>query len=744
MYLKIDSLAFKGEKCLKTCAKVAIDARHPSIKKEYIYLIPEELAPSIARGAVVQVPFNKVKVDGIVTEVLDSVDNLDFRLRKIIKQYPFNISSVMMQIGVELSRYYGTALIDILKLMLPPQWKMRCKTVFYAVTKSNKISSRAFRQKSILDLLINSGPHSLKSISKKLNISLSSASSGTTALVKKGFVKKKEITVKNKLKNVPIPQTPHYKLSNDQIRVIDIILQNYMDEKKNVLLYGVTGSGKTEVYIQCIKEILQKGKRALLLVPEISLTPQMSAIFYKRFPGKVAILHSRLSLGARSDEWFRIYENDAKVIIGARSAVFAPIDDLGIIIIDEEHEGSYKQFDYPYYDARKVAEIRAKNQNAMLVLGSATPSVESYYKAVQGKYLLTKLTKRVSGQSLPQIEAVDMRQEMKAGHYSIFSRQLLKEIKMTLSRNKQIILFLNRRGHSTFVLCRDCGFVLKCPYCDISLTYHFNDRMTKCHYCGYQIPAPDICPKCKSRKIRYFGVGTQKVEQEVKKWFPNIKTLRVDSDSTSQKGVLEKTMASFRRGEAHVLVGTQSVAKGLDFPNVALVGVINADTALNMPDFRSEERTFQLITQVAGRAGRGHFPGKVYVQTYNPESFSITTACNFDISGFYNKEMQNRFNAKFPPFCHLLNIIFTGPREEIIEKEASKIKKSIRDLQLNDIKIYGPAPAPKARIRDNFRYNILVKSKEVRNLIEIQDFLKRVVCNKNIKIAWDMDPQDLM
>lgn len=732
------------------CAKVAIDVKHPSIKKEFLYKVPSYYISknTIKAGDIVQVPFNQAKVDGVVTKVIEiKEDTVDFKLRDIIKKYPFKLSAEMLQLGKILARYYGTAIIDFLRLMLPPKAGVKYQ-FFYNVTTCNAVfSNRAYSQKKIYNELANSGPLTIEKLANKLNMTKSAVRSTMTTLVKKGLVKKERKIIYMKQSPISnLKEKRHYSLTPEQQRAIKTIRESYLKEKKTVLLHGVTGSGKTEVYIRCIEKVLKQGKQALLLVPEISLTPQMLSIFRLRFPGKVAELHSKLSPSERFSEWQRIYNNDAKVVIGARSAVFAPLKKLGLIIIDEEHDSSYKQFDFPYYDARKVAQLRAKQHDVLLILGSATPSIESYYQASNNKFGYAKLTKRVFNRPLPTIEIIDMREELKSGNRLIFSRKLLKGLQQTLSLGYQSILFLNRRGHSTFVLCRDCGFVLKCPYCDISLTYHFKDKLAKCHYCGFQVKAPDICPSCRSIKIRYFGAGTQKVEREVQRLFPKISTLRVDSDATAKKGALENIMKRFRRQEAQVLIGTQTVAKGLDFPKVALVGVISADTALNMPDFRAAERTFQQITQVSGRAGRGSIPGKVYVQTYSPESFAIKTACNNDFENFYNEELQNRYILKYPPFCCLLNIVFTGPYEKQILKESTKIRQRIENQFGNNIDIFGPAPSPRAKIKDNFRYNILLKAKDPKPLIKIQDFLKNPGnrINQNIKISWDMDPQDLL
>ena len=727
-------------------ASVAVDVKHPKAKKEYTYLVPKGLASSINVGDLVCVPFNNIKVSGVVTQLSKlTQSSLDYKLKAIISKEAVSLPTCLMHLSRVLAKYYGTAVIDFLKLMLPPKVSIKKLIVYSICSTENVISNRAVNQKQVYEFIFKNGPATAQNISEKLKIPLSSVRSALTALTKKGILKKEYRAFRRKPMVINSEKNHiHINLTMQQQNAIESITDIFSNSKKTTLIYGVTGSGKTEVYIRAIQNVLHQGKSVLMLVPEISLTPQMLSIFSQRFPGKTAVIHSRLSSGERFDEWERINTGSARVILGARSAVFAPVRDLGMIIIDEEHEASYKNGEHPYYDARTVAQFRAKHENAMLLLGSATPSVESFYKVAKGEYALVKLTKRVSGRPLPKLEIIDMISELKSGNRHIFSRKLLAGIKATLDAKKQVILFLNRRGHSTFVICRNCGFVLKCKYCDISLTYHFKDKTAKCHYCGYTVKAPDLCPECKGENIRYFGAGTEKVEQEVKRFFPDCKTLRIDSDSTSKKGSMEKMLLDFKKGAAQILIGTQAVAKGLDFPNVALVGIISADTALNMPDFRCGERTFQLITQVAGRAGRGDTPGKVYVQTYAPESFAIKSACNLNITGFYQDELKIRYKALYPPFCHMLNIRFKGRHEDEVKKEAENVKKMLYQNYNQEVKIYGPVPAPKSKIKENYRYNILLKSKQIQVLTDICNQMQIINNNSLVDIAWDMEPQDLL
>lgn len=537
-------------------------------------------------------------------------------------------------------------------------------------------------------------------------------------------------------------------LTDEQQSVIGKILNGYLTEKnRNYLIYGVTGSGKTEVYIQLIHYFVNNGKQAIMLVPEISLTPQTIERFKGRF-NRVAVLHSRLSTGERYDEWKRIKSGEVDVVIGARSAVFAPLNKLGIIIIDEEHENSYKSDKTPKYHTREVAKKRCEIEDAVLVLGSATPSLETFYDASNGKYILCTMNKRVHNRDLPALEIVDMRQEIESGNRTIFSKRLYDEIKNTLSNNHQIILFLNRRGFSTFVSCRKCGYVMKCPKCDVSLTYHIDKNILNCHYCGFTTKSPNFCPKCNSSYIKFFGVGTQKIESEVKKYFPNARVLRMDLDTTSQKGSHDKIYRAFKNKDADILIGTQMITKGLDFQDVTLVGVVAADMTLNIPDYRACERTFQLITQVAGRAGRGEYEGKVIVQTYNSEHYSILSALHHDYVGFYNKEIMIRQTFNYPPFSDLVNIVVSSKIENeassIINEITSKMKNAIRQ-SIDDIIILGPAPAPMYKINTYFRWQTILKGKinmDFRK--QIKELIYTVsVQYKTAKIMVDLNPVSL-
>lgn len=478
------------------------------------------------------------------------------------------------------------------------------------------------------------------------------------------------------------------------------------------LLYGVTGSGKTEVYMRAAQKCLDKGRQVIMLVPEISLTTQIIQRFIGRFGAeRIAVLHSRLSLGERHDEWMRIKEGQVSIVIGARSAVFAPLADIGMIILDEEHEATYKSDMTPKYDAVEVALKRLQQHRGILLCGSATPGVSTYYRSQQGIYKRLELTERYNQVALPQVEVIDMRRELKDGNKTIVSRALDREMARALEKKQQIILFLNRRGYSTFISCRECGTVLKCPSCGISLTYHKEEERAVCHYCGYEEEPPARCPSCGSRYIRYFGTGTEKVEEQVKELFPEAVIQRLDLDSTRRKGSIESILTRFRKGKIDILVGTQLVAKGLDFRNVGLVGIISADVTLNIPDFRSPERTFQLITQAAGRAGRGDETGRVIIQSYTPDNYAVRFAAQQDYKSFFDAEIQLRSYMGYPPFSDLIQLVFSSKEEDAAKAAADLWHEKITAAlgQAEQEQIFRPQPAPMNKIKDTYRYCMLLK-----------------------------------
>lgn len=537
-------------------------------------------------------------------------------------------------------------------------------------------------------------------------------------------------------------------LNPEQRQARDAVVSAIGDHQPPFLLQGITGSGKTEVYLQIIQGALDKGKTAILLVPEISLTPQMTERFIARFGDKVAILHSGLSNGEKYDEWRKVERGDAQVVVGARSAIFAPLKNLGVMIIDEEHEATYKQDSNPRYHARDVALLRAQYNQAALVLGSATPSLESRARAGKGVYQHLRLTQRANPlATIPEVQVIDFRDYIGQNETSNFTPPLLEAIQDRLAKKEQVVLMLNRRGYSSFVMCRECGTVDTCPNCDISLTLHMDTKTMNCHYCGFLKDIPQVCPNCKSRSIRYYGTGTQKAYDELAELFPQARILRMDVDTTRKKGSHQALLDQFGRGEADILLGTQMIAKGLDFPNVTLVGVLNADTALNLPDFRSSERTFQLLTQVAGRAGRAEKAGQVLIQSYNPQHYAIRFAKDQDYEGFYAYEMGIRRQLGYPPYYFTVGITLSHKKEEEVVKRAYEVMNILRSGLSDTSHILGPTPKPIARTHNLYHYQILIK---YRLEDELGPILNQVLAltqereNSELRLSIDHEPQQFL
>ena len=623
------------------------------------------------------------------------------------------------------------------------------------------LSAQSRRQKEVLQYLLE---HPEPVRLADLMVTLEVGAGTVKGLAEKGWISLKEVEVfrdpyagRTFRPTTPLPLTPEQ-------QSVYARLQSSIDgaEHRVFLLHGVTGSGKTEVYLQAIQRCLDLGREAIVLVPEISLTPQMVERFKGRFGDLVAVLHSRLSHGERYDEWRKIQERRVKVAIGARSAIFAPFTSIGLIIIDEEHETSYKQDESPKYHAKDVAIWRARYNNAAVVLGSATPSLETYYdcQADPERILLEgaspvellPMPSRVEGRPLPSVEVVDMREELKGGNRSMFSRPLHQAIADRLAKGEQTVLLLNRRGYSTFVMCRSCGYVAGCPHCDISLTYHMKSRALRCHYCGYAERERETCPDCGSEHIRYFGTGTQRVEEELGKLFPGIRVIRMDVDTTTEKGSHEKWLELFRNRQADVLLGTQMVAKGLDFPYVTLVGVIAADTVLNIPDFRAGEKTFQLLTQVAGRAGRHHLPGEVIIQSYAPEHYSIQAASGHDYNAFVEQELELRRQRRYPPYCRIVLVTMSHEQVQLLvgvgENMAAILREKGMLARQPYLEVLGPVASPIPRIKDRYRFQCMIKYRgDAAAVIELVRqtvaSFDDVVRQHKLQISVDVDPQML-
>ncbi|HEM3217664.1 TPA: primosomal protein N' [Streptococcus suis 2524] len=606
------------------------------------------------------------------------------------------------------------------------------------------ISNRAKKRQQLREFLLTHPEDQLLS-------SLKSDYSGDTLryFQEKGYIEVWEEEV-SRTQGVfdKVEKTQAMELNPEQAIAVREIVASIGQESQTFLLQGVTGSGKTEVYLQVIDRVLKMGKTAIMLVPEISLTPQMTNRFISRFGQQVAILHSGLSDGEKYDEWRKIEAGNAQVVVGARSAIFAPLTNLGVIIIDEEHEATYKQDSNPRYHARDVAKLRADYNRATLVLGSATPSLETRARASRGVYGRLTLNQRANPLArIPEVEVVDFRDYIGQQEASNFTPVLIEKIREKLARKEQVVLMLNRRGYSSFVMCRDCGSVDQCPNCDISLTLHMDTKTMNCHYCGFQKGIPQTCPNCQSRSIRYYGTGTQKAYDELQELLPEARILRMDVDTTKKKGAHEDLLERFGRGEADILLGTQMIAKGLDFPNVTLVGVLNADMALNLPDFRSSERTFQLLTQVAGRAGRADKEGEVLIQTYNPNHYAIAFAKEQDYEGFYRYEMGIRKNLGYPPYYFTVGLTFSHKSEEFVVKKAYETVAFLRQHLTDAIQILGPTPKPIARTHNLYHYQIILKYRHEDRLEEV---LNQILDwtqereNQDLRLIIDNEPQNMM
>ena len=653
------------------------------------------------------------------------------------------------------SSVYGTLIEK--KLIVESNRVLRAKTVYKkvrayrsgnlseSITTNGKVSKRTPSQERVLNQLKDwatrdRDPMPQDELFRRAQV---------TAVVLKGLLTKgqilmEEITVYRKpVVGTGALTTPPTLTPGQRAAVIRLTACLKSGKAQTALLFGVTASGKTEVYLQAIEVALKLGKSVIVLVPEIALTAQVVDIFIGRFGDQVAVLHSKLSEGERHDEWRRMQQGLSRIVVGARSAIFAPVSNVGMIVVDEEHEASYKQENTPRYNARELAAERARLNGATLLLGSATPSLESYYAAIErreNRYELIEMANRIDNRPLPKVEIVDLREEFKTNR-ALFSKRLEESIEARLKLKQQTILYLNRRGFAQFVLCRDCGWVSKCPNCSVSLAFHSYERVLKCHHCDYHGKPPVTCPDCQGMKVKAFGIGTEKVEEEVIRLFPSARVARMDRDTTSKKGEHSRILRNFRQGEADILIGTQMVAKGLDFPNVTLVGVISADTSINMPDFRAAERTFQLLTQVAGRAGRGETPGEVIVQTFNPDHYSIIAAQTHDYRSFYEQEILFRSELKYPPFCRFANLICVDEQELKASERATLLASAVEKVSPAEVEKIGPSPAPLARLKNQFRYHVALRSPvETRLETVVRAALALLPPQERWRIIVDMDP----
>lgn len=691
-------------------AEIIVDLISNAVDRPFHYRIPAALQGRVLPGAKVSVPLGPRRCEGYVLRLLDSTTINPSALRDIIDlpdPEPL-LNKELLSLLHWLSYRYYCRRIEALNAMIPASFRQGKKPqrsfLFQAVPGTDpEILKKAPAQQAALQILLQNGPQNRQALEAAGIKSATLRTLETKGLIERTDTLKADQPPPFERSTKPLP------LGTEQTVCFEKISAALNSNKpQRILLHGVTASGKTEIYMQSIALGLSKGKTALIMVPEIALTPQMINHFEGRFPGRVAVLHSRLTAAEKSREWQSIRNGEARVVLGARSAVFAPLSNLGLIVIDEEHETTYKQEEAPRYHTRDVAWWRARYNKAILILGSATPSLESYYRARAGEDQLLTMSERVTPTQLPPVTVVDMRQELKDNHRQIFSRLLLTELEGALERGEQALLFINRRGFAGFVLCRECGYVVRCPSCDVSLTLHLDKQLMCCHYCGYEAPVPQTCPECGGVKIRYFSAGTQRVEDEVKKLYPDLPLIRMDSDTTSSRQAHSQYYRRFLEGKARILIGTQMIAKGFDFPAVTLVGVVAADTTLNLPDFRAPERTFQLLTQVAGRTARGKLGGKVVIQTYHPGHYAVLAAAKHDYQTFYEAEIENRRQLSYPPFSDLLRFLFSGSDEKVVFEAASWLTGLLKEA-VGGAELLGPAPASLYRIKDQFRVQTIIK-----------------------------------
>lgn len=718
-------------------AKVLVEVSSKNIDKTFDYLIPDNLIDDVKVGGRVTVPFASRTLEGFVLSISDKSELKDLKSIIDVVDKDVVLNKELLELGKIMHNHTMSTLISCYQVMLPKALKAKNGTTinkkYDTYYELNNYSIKLTpKEEELIKLFDNN-----KRIERKELIEFSSYA--LNSLIKKNVLK--EIKKEHYRYNIKDYGSKKYPLTDNQLEVVN----EFRNSNDLVyLLYGVTGSGKTEVYMELIEDELSNGKNVIVLVPEISLTPQMIKRFSERFGSRIACLHSALSEGEKYDEWRRINEGKASIVIGARSALFAPISNLGLIVIDEEQSDSYKQDDQnPKYSAIDMAIERAKLNNCKVIMGSATPSLESYSRAKKGVYHLLELPERINRHSLPEVEIIDLNKEFKSmkGH---FSSKLIDAIKERLDRKEQVILLLNRRGYSSFVTCKNCGYTYKCPNCDISLTYHKVSNNLRCHYCGYAHKLDDICPSCKEKGLSTIGVGTEKIEEEIVKYIEGAKVLRMDFDTTSKKGAHEKMIEDFGNHKYDILLGTQIVAKGLDFENVTLVGIINADTSLNIPDFRSSENTFSLLSQVSGRSGRSTKEGKVILQTFNKDHYAIKCAKTQDYDMFYKEEMIIRREMKYPPYYYLLYVRIQSKDEKLCIKEANKIYKALSNYLKESI-LLGPSAPNVSKVYNTYRLGILIKYKNEPNLMDtLNKMIDAYKGNNKVSIDINFNPRNMV
>ncbi len=742
-------------------ANLIIDISHEKVDRPFQYRIPEKLKNDVDVGSCVVIPFGRGNTmrKGYVVELMNEPQCEPSMIKEIVSMAEDELSpdQIMVKLSAWMHRYYGSTMISALRTVLPVRKKVGTLTHRYVSLLQDERQARDFyfncvkkhqvaRARLLEALLENPDeriPYELAT--GKLNVTAATIKS----LADQGIIRvESEDYYRNPVGDVK-KQEKSITLSEEQQGISDRVIADFDNGIRDTyLIHGITGSGKTEVYIDMIHKMISRGKQAIVLIPEIALTYQTLMRFYRHFGERVSVMNSTLSAGEKYDQARRAREGDIDIIIGPRSALFTPFPNLGLIIIDEEHESSYKSETMPKYHARETAIELAKlvPGGASVVLGSATPSLESYYRAQNGTYKLFELDRRLTGGTLPDVEIADLREELRSGNRSIFSRALQEKLQDALDNGHQAMLFINRRGLAGFISCRSCGYVFKCPHCDVSLSEHRGGTLI-CHYCGYTQPVSKICPECGSKYVTAFRAGTQQIEKEVNKMFPKARVLRMDADTTKAKGSYEKILSAFASEEADVLVGTQMIVKGHDFPNVTLVGILAADMSLYAADYRAAERTFQLLTQAAGRAGRGKFPGSVVIQSYQPDNYSIVSASKQDYKGFYEEEISYRKLLRYPPAAHMMAIQIMAKNEDHGKQLAARIRAQIELLKIEDLIIIGPALAAIGKINDIYRMVIYIKYEDMEALVKARETVDELLdyFDKNKKlygilVQFDFDP----
>jgi primosomal protein N' (replication factor Y) (superfamily II helicase) len=732
-------------------AEVIVDVQASEVDKIFDYNLPTDL--NIDVGSRVFVPFGSRIIEGYIVSVKPTSILPKAKIKNVIKAcdpYPI-ISAEMLELASFMKQQYNLKMVDILRLFLPSSMRLNKvkavikEDVFIAKNVDikqvlNTIKANATKQRQLIEYLNG------KKQADKILLNKKFGSSVVNKFLKIGVLQSESYEVKRiPQANLKTSFKHDVALTKEQKECVKAVTEA---NSQTFLLHGVTGSGKTEVYMQVISQVLKQNKTAIMLVPEISLTPQMLKNFRERFGQLVAIIHSGLSDGERYDEWRRIKEGDAKIVIGARSAIFAPIKDLGVVIIDEEHDSSYYSESNPRYFTHDIAKFRAKFNNCSLILGSATPSVESYHFAKQNEYKLLELPFRVNKREMPTLKIVDMQAELMLGNTSMFSSELKHELESTIEQNNQAMIFINRRGFSSFLRCTECGYVPKCTECDVSLVYHKHDEQLKCHFCNKRYAVLNKCPECGGTKLREGGVGTQKIVEELKTVFPHVKILRMDNDTTSNKNAHSRILSEFANTKPSILVGTQMIAKGHDFPSVTLVGIIDADLSLHFSDYRATERTFQLITQVAGRAGRDNKTGKVILQTYTPKHYVYNFAKNYDYKAFFEKEINLRRTTNFPPYAKIVRVLVSGEDDKKTQNFLIEFYDKIKEIEKNyksDFLYLEAMKSPVKRIKAKFRYQILMRLKleHERQILNEIFYINDQMKGRSVISFVEIEPQNL-